>query len=138
MDTDVVFRNQSRPPVDVLLINMPFGPLKKPSIGLSLLQAGLCGTPISSKILYFTLLFATRSGIDLYENISTGPYSSMAQVGEWIFSSALFPDQDPNQYLETILFADDPYVWHGEVKRRDELTTLSKNLLILRSQASSF
>jgi hypothetical protein len=69
MDTSVVFCNQSRPPVDVLLINMPFGPLKKPSIGLSLLQASLCNTSVSSKLLYFTLLFATKIGIDLYENM---------------------------------------------------------------------
>src|SRR5262245_54842883 len=91
---------------DVLLITMPFRPLRKPSIGLSLLQAGLRNISVCSKNLYFTLLFAQRIGIEPYERIADGPYSTAGQVGEWAFSSALYPGQDPHPYLETVLYTD--------------------------------
>ncbi len=42
---------------DVALVNMPFGSLQTPSIGLSLLQAALGRCNISSRVFYFTFRF---------------------------------------------------------------------------------
>lgn len=44
--------------IDVLLVNMPFGILMKPSIGLGLIKSHLDNINISSKILYSSLDFA--------------------------------------------------------------------------------
>ncbi len=51
---------------DVLLVNMPFAALYRPSIGLSLLKGKLNRLRIDSQILYFTIPMAERIGIDRY------------------------------------------------------------------------
>jgi ribosomal peptide maturation radical SAM protein 1 len=78
--------------IDVLLVNMPFGILMKPSIGLGLIKSHLDNINISSKILYFSLDFAKVIGPDLYQRICTGTPSTVDQVGEWLFSIVLFDD----------------------------------------------
>ena len=45
-------------PSDVVLVSMPFGPVFSPSIGLSLLKAGLAAQQIHAAIRYFTIPFA--------------------------------------------------------------------------------
>ncbi len=89
-------------PVDVLLINMPFGPLRQPSLGLSLLKSSL--THVSSKVLYMSLSFSDWIGPALYQWLSDSPYGS-SLVGEWIFSGALFEitDSQVEEYIERIL-----------------------------------
>lgn len=89
----------------VLLINMPFGPLLQPSIGLGLLKAGLTCRGINSKILYFTLKFAQLIGITSYETISHGHPAVYDLLGEWIFSGALFNTDDANveAYINDVL-----------------------------------
>lgn len=88
---------------EVVLISMPFGSVRFPSIGLSLLKASI--KDVSPKILYFTLVFAERMGIDSYDWISAGEPRVTSAVGEWIFSSALFenaPDR-AEHYLDEVL-----------------------------------
>jgi ribosomal peptide maturation radical SAM protein 1 len=87
----------------VVLLSMPFGPLRHPSIGLSLLKASL--KDVSAKILYFTLPFAERMGEDSYTWIAHGKPKVSCAVGEWIFSGALFEDNSDRtkQYLEEVL-----------------------------------
>lgn len=138
MNTCRVFSDQPRSAVDVLLITMPFGPLNKPSIGLSLLQAGLHQMSVSSKTLYFTLLFGKRIGIDIYEQLAVGSYAFTGQAGEWVFSPALFPEQDPTLYLENVLFGDDSYHGNDTVSRRAELEVFVQHLIIMRNQVNSF
>lgn len=138
MNTFRAFSDQPSSAVDVLLVTMPFGLLNKPSIGLSLLRAGLQQMSVSSTILYFTLLFAKRIGIDIYKQLATGPFAFTGQAGEWVFSSALFPGQDPAPYLETALFADDLHCGNDTATRTLELEALSKHLLAVRNQVNSF
>jgi len=90
---------------DVALINMPFGHLLMPSLGLSLLKAGLNREGISAKIFYFSISFAELVGERLYTCVS---HESHPQdlVGEWIFSKSLFGRQPESQitgFVEEIL-----------------------------------
>lgn len=89
----------------VLLISMPYGPLFKPSIGLSLLQASLKPLSISSEILYLTLPFAELTGQNLYKTIAGGYPGPTALLGEWVFAEALFGRDIPDaeDYLRDVL-----------------------------------
>ncbi len=88
---------------DLVLVSMPFAPLRMPSLALSLLKSGLPG--ISTKVFYFGLSFADRIGRDLYDSVAYREVREPAQLGEWIFTSALFdsPAQQSEQYLIAIL-----------------------------------
>lgn len=93
---------------DVILVNMPFGPLFTPSIGLSLLKAALARSNVAVKSFYFTLDYAKIIGEALYSKISD---HTLAQdlVGEWIFSESLFrhqTDVEVMQYVDNILRAE--------------------------------
>jgi ribosomal peptide maturation radical SAM protein 1 len=88
---------------EVILVSMPFGPLRHSSIGLSLLKAGLQDVP--AKILYFTLPFAERVGEASYARIARGEPRASCEVGEWIFSRSVFengPDRS-QAYLDEVL-----------------------------------
>lgn len=86
---------------EVLLVSMPFGPLYAPSIGLSLLRARLEGIA-KTQIRYFTLDFAALLGPSLYHWIGSGGPSTLALLGEWLFSHDLFPNRPGNdrEFLE--------------------------------------
>ncbi|MGA3109066.1 MAG: RiPP maturation radical SAM C-methyltransferase [Candidatus Bathyarchaeia archaeon] len=69
--------------VDVLLAFMPFGNTNYPSLGLSLLKAGLRTRAIESRIAYYNLAFAKSTGIQRYMSLSS---NCEFFLGEWIFS----------------------------------------------------
>ncbi|HEY0768787.1 MAG TPA: RiPP maturation radical SAM C-methyltransferase [Sphingobacteriaceae bacterium] len=94
--------------IDVLLISMPFSPTQ-PSIGLGILKAGLAKNNVSAKILYYTLSFAKLIGAQLYNRIASGYPATVDQVGEWLFSKALFPDVDnTDEYIQSVVMGQDP------------------------------
>jgi ribosomal peptide maturation radical SAM protein 1 len=100
---------------DVVLASMPFGPLFTPSLGLTLLQAGLTRSGISSRLHYFTLPFAELTGASFYSSIaSEGDPFTTALAGEWIFSAALAPQtpREARAYVDEVLECDrrDPFV----------------------------
>ncbi|MBI5623051.1 MAG: RiPP maturation radical SAM protein 1 [Elusimicrobia bacterium] len=81
----------------VLFINMPFGGLDRPALGISLLKAALQRDGIAADIAYFNHLFADMLGLDMYKRLSncletadfdTIPYTALA--GDWIFSQAYY------------------------------------------------
>ena len=87
--------------LDFLLISMPFGPLRQPSLGLSLLKAALPGR--RGEILYFNLAYARRIGWDDYRGINGRRLHYESLAGEWIFSVAL--DDEPardDDYLDQV------------------------------------
>lgn len=104
---------------DVVLVSMPFGPLRLPSIGLGLLKAALSRDGVSARTFYFTFDFAERIGERLYSQISYGT-NTTDLVGEWIFSDSLFhhhTDESVANYVEDILrdrAQDKNHVWHEE------------------------
>jgi ribosomal peptide maturation radical SAM protein 1 len=76
---------------DVLLVVMPFGPLLQPSLGLSLLKAGLDGP--SASIEYLTLPFADLLGADFYQWVAAEVPSEWV-LGDWIFAGALYGKEE--------------------------------------------
>ncbi len=93
---------------DILLVSMPFGPVHLPSLGLSLLAAGLEARGVGADIRYFNLDYAKAIGPALYQGLSAeNPYPADL-VGEWIFSSALERAGDPEVYLAEVLRGGHP------------------------------
>jgi ribosomal peptide maturation radical SAM protein 1 len=125
----------------VLLISMPFGSLLQPSIGLSLLKAGLTSHNIHSKILYFTFKFGELIGTPLYLQIANGQPAIYDLLGEWLFSGALFnfTDTDVEGYIEDVLRGRSPA--HSEA-HRDMLKPVSESfiqeVLDIRSKIEAF
>lgn len=117
-------------PAEVVLASMPFGPLLQPSLGLSLLAAGLDGR-YSARIRYFTMPFARLIGVPLYEWITDGHPNASALLGEWLFRDALFTRQaaDSETYLEEILLAPTRR-WQADQKDRPSFITLVPDGLV--------
>jgi ribosomal peptide maturation radical SAM protein 1 len=77
------------PEYDVVLINMPFGNLMSPSIGLGLLKGALTRAGVPSKTFHFALRFAELIGEENYTRIY-GRTRTEHLAGELIFSASLF------------------------------------------------
>ena len=91
---------------------MPFGNILTPSIGLSLLEAGLDRRGISTHIRYFTFAFAKTAGSSFYLDIADDREPSIHELGgEWIFARGLFeptpesPERPASEeaYIQSIL-----------------------------------
>lgn len=96
----------SQPPSGgIVLVSMPFDSPFHPSMGLSLLKAGLASSGIPVSILYLTLRFAERIGTSAYANIEWLVPSVRDLCGEWVFSAALFgpAHADPEPYLRDVV-----------------------------------
>ena len=93
--------------LDVALVSMPFGPVFSPSIGLSLLRAGLAEHQISARVHYFTIRFAESIGQAFYSGIAEEGRPALEDLpGEWLFSTAVFGTQslaDDERYIEELL-----------------------------------
>jgi ribosomal peptide maturation radical SAM protein 1 len=125
----------------VLLVSMPFAPLLLPSIGLGLLKAALTSQQIHSKIIYFTLNFAERIGISLYQTISDGRPAIYDLLGEWIFSDALFDSTETEieNYINDVLRGQSPS--HREAHpdfQKPVSEQFIQDILTIRSQVKSF
>lgn len=100
----------------VLFMSMPFASSRRPSLGLSLLQAKLQEASIPSFIWYPFLPFVSRVGTRFYEEIADGKYLPQYLLGEWIFAPWLLGDPQTSSwdseydasYLE---YLQQPKVW---------------------------
>jgi ribosomal peptide maturation radical SAM protein 1 len=92
--------------VDVCLVNMPYGGIDRPSIGLGLLKAALRRFDISSEIIYANLKFAETVGVVRY-SIPDRWTAVEHFAGEWSFAKAAFcldtPDDEYFQGLDQLL-----------------------------------
>lgn len=89
----------------VVLINMPFGNLDTPSIGLGLLKGALLSSNIQAQILNFQIRFAELIGQQDYVTIY-GNMNTEELAGEFIFSNSLFGPEwasDIEGYIDDIL-----------------------------------
>ncbi len=89
----------------ITLINMPFGDLRIPSIGLTQLKAVLDEEyqgRIAVDILYYSHDFAHYLGLDLYNSISGSMDHHNAGMGDWIFRQVAFPltEENTEEYFE--------------------------------------
>jgi ribosomal peptide maturation radical SAM protein 1 len=94
-------------------MTMPFGPMTRPSIGISLLKAGLARRGISCDLRYFNLDYASLVGHETYRELSEDiPTSSL--FGDWLFRDALFePDPAGEREYLARLPTDFPGVLDG-------------------------
>jgi hypothetical protein len=96
-------------------VSMPFAFLETPSIGLSLLRAGLHRHGVDASVHYATLDFGRRVGPSVYDAMAGRPGMSFL-AGEWLFSEALFGTEavDEETYCRAILNGE-----LGPVSRHD-------------------
>jgi radical SAM superfamily enzyme YgiQ (UPF0313 family) len=73
---------------EIALVNMPFFSISRPSLGLSLLKAGLERIGYAADIHYLNLLSASIFGYDLYRYLEEQPRGRLAL--EWIFMETLW------------------------------------------------
>lgn len=78
----------------VVLVNMPYSAVHRPSIALAILKAALQGSGIPTRVLYANMLFAEVIGTHPYDLISKSYSHHLA--GEWTFSPVAFPDFEPD------------------------------------------
>lgn len=127
-------------PEPILLINMPFGPLNTPSLGLSLLKSGLSQRGISSRILYLNIAFANLIGEEPYRLISQGFPRNVDQIGEWIFSKNLFPDHQKNdfEFIGEIIQGNNKYHSKEFYLSTYDLETFIQDVSWARKQVDGF
>jgi ribosomal peptide maturation radical SAM protein 1 len=75
---------------DVVLVNMPFAAVERPSLGLGQLKALLSAASIDAAVVYPNLRFAAMAGAHSYQML--GRMSMHDYVLEWVFTAAAFPD----------------------------------------------
>lgn len=112
-------RNRMRPPVyrglmrsdtqgkfvmSVVFAVLPFADIARPSIGVSLLQAGIAREGFASRICYFNIEMAELLGLELYRHLANS-FPADTLIGEWIFADFLFGEQLPpeREYLHRLL-----------------------------------
>src|ERR1041385_8439692 len=95
--------------IDVLFPILPFAALSRPSIGVSLLKAGLAREGFSARVRYFNLDFAAMLGLAPYRTLVYA-FDKNALVGEWVFAAAAFAALLPEAeaYLADILRPSSP------------------------------
>lgn len=93
----------------VLLLNMPYGALDHPALGISLLKTVLTEQHIACDIRYLNFPFAEFIGTDEYNWISLElPYTAF--TGDWTFTHLLYGEntKTENRYIQDILRE----IWH--------------------------
>src|SRR5262249_9124273 len=92
-------------PAPILLLSLPFGLPSMPSLGLSLLKAGLAVRGIAADVQYLGLRFAHIFGYPLYQRLAHGGGSFL---GDWIFYPALYgpPSEAHRERFWQLAFAD--------------------------------
>lgn len=84
--------------LDVCLVYLPYGPLERPSLALSLLKPAVERAGFSCRLLYENFRLAARLGTAVYADLA---WVREENFGEWTFSAAAFPDfrPDPAEYF---------------------------------------
>ncbi len=100
-----------------LLVNMPFGQVRWPNLGLSLLKAQLVRRSVSCEIAYLNFDFAEAVGLDLYTWVADR--FAFVLGGERLFARSLFGQQLPSddRYWHDVLLPGDRQL--TEADRRD-------------------
>ncbi len=127
-------------PEQVLLINMPFGPLNLPSLGLSLLKGALNQKGILTKVCYYNILFANTIGEEKYKAISNGFPRSVDQAGEWLFSACLFPDKadDSKAFINEVIYGCNKHHAKDLYYAKQDLVKFAKTLLQIKQKTDAF
>lgn len=79
---------------EVALVLMPFAAPQRPSIALGLLKSALNNVEIESRVYYANLWYVEAMSLEAVMRAERHRVECL--VGEWIFSSAAFPDFQPD------------------------------------------
>jgi ribosomal peptide maturation radical SAM protein 1 len=88
---------------DVVLVNMPFAALERPSLALGTLKAILARDGISCQVRYPNLAVGERMGAHTYQMLARMSVSDF--LLEWVFVKAAFPDlpSDPKPFARFVM-----------------------------------
>ncbi len=117
-------------PAQILLLSLPFGLPYMPSLGLSLLKAGLATRGIDADVRYLGLDFAHLIGYSFYQRLAHG---GAGFPGDWIFYPALYGSPSA---------AQTEHFWQltSAAQREDatSLAALQEQVTQAQDQASAF
>ncbi|WP_232699916.1 RiPP maturation radical SAM C-methyltransferase [Brevibacillus daliensis] len=117
----------------IALLNMPFGSLYRPSIGISLLQAALKNRDFSCNTYYLNLIFSSMISPETYDYITESsiiPINSLC--GEWIFSESLYKKNNISEF-QTYFFDN-----YWKKKSMEEKESLFETIKEIRSHVEPF
>jgi ribosomal peptide maturation radical SAM protein 1 len=80
---------------------MPFGPMDRPSLGLSLLAQCLNDAGLPAKVLYPNLDLEQRLGESFYKDMSSSSFNGTL-AGEWLFSRVLEPIGSADDFVQSL------------------------------------
>lgn len=110
---------------DVVLVNMPFGTLNAPSIGMSLVAAALRQRSFTVSERYFTITYGERIGATLYDAIALSRPELL--IGEWVFARCAFGERPATTYYRDVLDGGGPQSGHAPAFGRDLLMELQED-----------
>ncbi len=79
---------------DFLFVDLPFGPIRQPSIGLTLLRQVLIDIGQSAEIAYLKLPFANLVSTEFYNKTVDHYPDNLLFCGDWLFSQSLNGSSD--------------------------------------------
>lgn len=90
--------------MDVLFAVLPFGDVRRPALGVSVLKAGIARRGFQSRIEYLNLRMAELIGLPLYTKLANEAAPNHL-IGEWFFADAVFGDEIPDEstYISKML-----------------------------------
>ena len=107
---------------DVVLLQMPYVAVHRPSIALSLLKSALLLQGISCQVVYPNLQWAEELGLAVYEAVASTQNDDL--LGDWIFAEAAFPEFHSNsQEYFSLLNLDMTEVIFGDRDAQIEMFT---------------
>ena len=117
----------------VLLVSMPFSGITSPSLGLSLLKAGLTRDGLPCDIRYLNLDFARRIDALRYERIAN--FMPDLLLGDWIFAAEVFGDRLPaaERYFAEVVH---PTFAQMSGQEQDEASSADRDAEILEVRAA--
>ncbi|MEX4005367.1 RiPP maturation radical SAM C-methyltransferase [Paraburkholderia sp. EG285A] len=121
--------------MDLVLVNMPYAGIERPSLSIGLLHRILTDAGFDVRSEYANLHFAEQIGIQAYQFIDITRSEDV--VGEWTFRQAAFPDYQPDDhaYLVQLLKR---LIMSPETRERLGLDGLRRMLCGMRDAANSF
>lgn len=117
--------------MSVVLVNMPFVALERPSLALGLLASILQRDGIPCTTMHANMLFAERIGVRAYRQSSMCKPQDL--LGEWIFSPLLFPELEDKSlaYL-------DRFVARNPALRKNKPEQLLASFNTVRDRCGAF
>jgi ribosomal peptide maturation radical SAM protein 1 len=90
--------------VDILFAVLPFGNVRLPALGVSVLKATVSRRGFQSRIEYLNLHLAALIGLPLYNRLANEA-AALHLIGEWFFADAVFGDEIPDEatYISKML-----------------------------------